>query len=173
MQRAVGMICLTVLLALVMIAVLGSNSPLEAQNVTVKIKVNRQVDPPEIDVDEKQMRYPGLCKSGNGSGTNQKKKCDGDQFEWRLLGNPLVDGEKLQILNAPGHPECFSSTNGVVGEFRHDTQGDALTSGEPGDFCSLDKYGTYWPYVIALHGFDASGNFNLLADTDPGGVIFP
>jgi len=164
MRKTVGTLCLTIVVALVVFAI---SSPGYAQ-VEVRIKVDR--DPIVIDMDEKGRRFVGLCKNPN--------KCDSNTFKWTLKGNNQLEAdEELWILSAPGHLECFESTLGVQGlvaKFTTTNQGDPQFSGDPNPACSLDKYGTYWPYVIVLYKVDpVNHERTLLATTDPGAVIFP
>lgn len=158
MRKAVETTCLTMVLAMGILTVLGSSSRAEAQ-VNVNIVVNKVQKTIQFTP-----KYLGLC--GYKKGPN----CDDDQFKWRLVGT-LQPGETLTIEDAPGHASCFSpasipfqltnNTGGPMANVGHD-------SGPPLAACTQDEYGTYWPYVVKLTLADATEIVS-----DPGGIIHP
>ena len=172
MRRAVGTVCLTVGVMLIMTMIA---SPSYCQDVVIKLRWDNPNSKCEIDIDPKGNRFKGVCRSGN-----HPDKCDTDQLTWTVQNENCTNHGfgvwKLAILDAPGHPSCFRPNEnlpiGVVEEITQAGNEGAKSSGQPHVYCSQDKYGTYWPYVLTLYE-EVSGNWVPKDTTDPGGIIFP
>lgn len=177
MHRVVKLICLTIALGLVMAAI---SSPSLGQlpgpgEVWIKLKWDNGTSICNIEIHEKGTRFKGVC----GSGPNPKK-CDLDHLTWQVMNENCTPHDfgawKLLILDAPGHPSCFRPNTtlpvGVVEEITQTGNIGSKSSGPPLLYCTQDKYGTYWPYVLSLYE-EVEGAWVLRDTTDPGGVIFP
>ena len=141
----------------------------------IKLKWDNGTSTCNIEIQEKGTRFKGVCRSGNNP-----KKCDLDHLTWEVKNEnctPQGFGAwKLQILDAPGHPSCFRPNTtlplGVVDEITQTGNIGSKSSGPPLPYCSQDKYGTYWPYVLSLYE-EVASNWVQRDTTDPGGIIFP
>jgi hypothetical protein len=173
MRKVVRMSCLTMALLLILVAISSPSFGQGSGEVWIKLKWDNGTSTCNIEIQEKGARFKGVCRSGNNP-----KKCDLDRLTWTVQNeNCTAHGFgawKLQILDAPGHPGCFRPSTslplGVVAEI-HTTLAPE-SSGSPLEFCSQDKFGTYWPYVLSLYE-DVSGTWVQRDTTDPGAIIFP
>ena len=178
MRRAVRWICLSMVLSMILIAIPSPSHGANESEPTAQpdpgqvfILVTGSPDTCQIRIQQPGNRFKGVCSSGPN-----EEKCDNNQLSWFVKGNVCnLEGWTLKILNAPGHPGCFEETADEAGvvAVMNEAQTSAA-SGPPHMLCALDKYGTYWPYVITLLGPpDAAGARPVIATTDPGAVIFP
>lgn len=162
MRRAVGTVCLTIVMTAGMLMLTAARC--ESQPVDVQIHLRLNEDPVRIWVQDTG-KFVGLCRTKESGPENH---CTGNQITWRLLVTPAAawdeTTDKLYIYNAPNHPICFGPDPVATFTEHNQEQG----SGVPSLVCTGDKYGTYWPYVIEYWSDE-----EFVVSTDPGGIIFP